>query len=164
MASDSLYLRAGELVAYSASVLPGIQTAYVALAQPALDCPDQLTVHVAGLARQPTGAAIPLPDYAQGLAVQTAAVNACSFIITLTRCVPTQTDTGRSPSSLDYEAASLALLGDLWLLWKGIPAAIREGLLWSGCEQVILGPATPVNESGGYAGWQLAITGEVYDA
>lgn len=163
MAGDTLYLRAGELLAFSASVLPGIQRAYVALASPALDCPDQLTVHILRMAKQPTFAAAPLLDYAQGLSTQTASVNVVTYMVTIVRCVPTQGDGGAAPSTFDYEAASMAVLGDLWLLWHAIPAAVREGELWQGCEQLILGPAAPVAESGGFAGWQLQITGELFD-
>jgi hypothetical protein len=164
VATDNLYLRAGELLAYAADLLPGVQRAYVALAQPALDCPDQLTVHVAALARQAAGAGVALPDFAHGLATQIATTNQAAFVVTIVRCVPTAGDSGTPPSTLDYEAASLAVLGDLWLLWKGIPAGVRNGELWQGCEQAILGPATPVAESGGFAGWQIPVTGEVFDA
>lgn len=163
MASDNLYLRAGELLAYSTNVLPGISRAYVALASPALDCPDQLTVHVSGLARQAAGGSIPLADYGRGLATQIATVNTCTFVVTLVRCVPTASDAGTPPSTLDYEASSLALLGDLWLLWKAIPQGVRDGLLWQGCEQLVLGPALPIPESGGFAGWQVTVAGEVLD-
>lgn len=164
MATDTVYLRAGELVAYAVGLLSGIQRAYVAPAAPALDCGDQLTVHVTAVARQPTFAAAPLLDYAQGLAVQTPAVNVVTYVVTLVRCVPTSGNDGSPPNALDYEAASLALLGDLWLLWHGIPAGVRDNQLWAGvCEQVVLGPALPLIESGGLAGWQIPVTGEVFD-
>lgn len=163
MASDAIYLRAGELLSYAAGLLDGIDRAYVAPATPALDCPDQLTVHVNALSRQPTFAAAPLLDYAQGLAVQTAAVTTVSFVLTLVRCTPKPAGDGSTPSTLDYEAASLELLSDIWTLWHGVPAGVRDGLLWSGCEQLVLGPASPMAESGGMAGWQLGIQAEVFD-
>jgi hypothetical protein len=159
--SDAIYLRASELLTYAAGLLTGIDRQYVALATPALDCPDQLTVHVTGLARQAAGSA-PLPDYAHGLATQEATVNVAAYAITVVRCIPRSTVIGSPPLPSDYEAASEQLLTDLWLLWKGIPAGIRDRLLWAGCEQITLGAATPIIESGGLAAWVLPVSGEVY--
>ncbi len=162
MPSDALYLRAGELLEFAVSLVPDISRAYVALATPALDCPDQLTVHIGGLARQPGGDA-PLPDYAHGRGAQQATVNVATYVVTITRCIPGGYRGGTPPLPTEYEARSERLLTDLWLLWKGIPRGMNDGLLWQQCEQIILGPASAIPESGGIGAWAIPITAEVYD-
>lgn len=156
MPADTLYTRAGELVAIAAGLLPGISRAYVAPALPALDCADQVTVHVLAVGRQALSAPA-FPEYQVGLAETIGGINVVTFVVTVARCVPT----GATPQPSAYEDASLRLLSDAWLLWKGIPAAIRSGELWSGCEMIQLGPAVPIPESGGFGAWQLPVTGEV---
>jgi hypothetical protein len=155
--ADTLYLRAGELVNAAASLLPGITRAYVAPALPALDCADQLTVHILSVGRQSLSAPA-LAEFETGLGTTMGAVNIATYVVTVVRCVPS----GPTPPTTAYEEASQLLLSDIWLLWKGIPGLVRSGELWEGCEQLTLGPATAIPESGSFAGWQLPVVGEVF--
>ena len=105
MPADTLYLRAGELVALAASLLPGISRAYVAPALPALDCPDQVTVHILAVGRQALSAPA-FPEYQTGLGETIGSINIATFVVTVARCVPTDA----TPSPTAYESASQRLL------------------------------------------------------
>ena len=161
MATDLLYLRAGELVAFAATSLPDISRAFVALDAPALDCPDTVTVHINALSRQALSYGVPLSEFEAGPALG-GAVSLASFVITVVRCAPRPGDSGERPPPIAYENASQLLLTDLWTLWKAIPPAIDRAELWQGsCQKFVLGPVASIPESGGFAGWTLALTAEV---
>ena len=161
MATDLLYLRAGELVAFAAQSLPNITRAFVALDAPALDCPDTVTVHVTNVARQPLSYGMPLSEFEAGPALA-GAVTIATFVITTTRCAPRPADSGDPPTPMAYEDAAKLLLTDLWTLWKAIPPAIDRAELWQGsCQKFVLGPVSSIPEQGGFAGWTLALSAEV---
>lgn len=135
------------------------ERAYVALAQPALDCCPQLTVHVQQLTLENTAPTSPSPVIGSRTP-RDGQVNLAGFVVTIVRCTPQPSGaslTPPAPSAL--QAVSLECLEDLWALWNWLTNKIRTNPgLWEGrCMGTYLDTAIPLNEEGGCAGWQLPV-------
>lgn len=102
------------------------------------DCYSILTVHV--------GVITPAPDQGRRVAVP--------FYVTITRC----TGYGEKIDSAAREAAAEPVLRDVWLIWNALTEGHDSETLFEWCNDVFFGPATPVENQGGVAGYQVQVT------
>lgn len=115
-----------------------------------IDCCDQLAVNVGSITE---GAAAPgFPK------ASTARINRVTLIATISRCVPTQDGGGNPPPALAIQAAAEQIDADKWALWNHIYNLIGDGLLFDRCCDVIWGPLSSLQPSGGCGGSTLTIT------
>lgn len=120
---------------------------FVSPGQPALDCCDQLTVHVPNVVER---AATPKPSHGR--------LNVPNLLVTITRCVPTGEITASSytpPSVAEEEAAAAQMNADGWALWNHIWNQVRAGTFLTRCDQVTVGNLTALIPEGGCGGWTL---------
>lgn len=131
---------------------------YISPGQPAADCCDQLTVHIAAVTEAPTG----LPGLPEGLkAQQGARINHSQLVATILRCVaqPTTTKQGYlPPAASELEASAQQLNADAWAMWNHIWNLIRAEQLFSLCLGVFWGGMRSLEPSGGCGGWVMSLT------
>jgi len=121
---------------------------FVTYGTPALDCCNQLTVHVAAVAEDPLSPSGP----ASGQRARfDARKNSVTLVLTVTRCVPTEIP----PPVDEVEAASRQTLADAWALWNNLWNQIRAGDLLTLCSDS-RPDLRPLQPSGGCAGWVMA--------
>lgn len=130
---------------------------YVCPAIPALDCPEQLTVHGDSILKDLVVSSGTLEAYS---GVNRTSQDSVGLILTITRRTPVIPDPSKGlPASYaaDMTAAAQRLLTDVLLLYRGIQNSVRTGALWSsvGNDRVSVGPVLPLPESGGTAGWVM---------
>lgn len=126
--------------------------AFIAPGPPAIDCCDQLTVHVTQLSNAPVGDG--------GLTAGrrlAGSVNWVYLAVTIMRCVPMSDSAGTPPSAEDLDAAAEQLDADAWALWNHIPNLWRAGLLFTLCGEVFWDAMRPLGPSGGCGGWVLGL-------
>lgn len=151
---DTLYDFSSELLAACETALGttvgGVpDRSYITVEAPALDCPEQLTVHVRSLTMDVAG----LP---QGSSFQVGAWrNKAALVATIVRCTP-------QPQGLQDATVSLALLEalaretqqDLWAIWNHVAGLLAAGELFDGkCRPYDFTVALAMPESGTSAGW-----------
>lgn len=135
------------------------ERAYVAVAQPALDCCPQLTVHVQQLGLDNTSPTSPSTVIGSRTPKQ-GQVNLVSFVVTTVRCTPQPQGNNLTPPTPDaLQLCSLQITEDLWAIWNWLTNKIRTNPgLWEGrCMATYLDTAIPLNEEGGCAGWQIPV-------
>lgn len=135
---------------YDATLDGAPERVFVAPGPVALDCCDQLTVHVGTLLE---GDSAPFQPKAS-----TARINHVTLVATAARCVPVPNSAGNPPPALEQEAAAQQINADKWALWNHIYNLINEGLLFDKCCDVIWGGLTALNPNGGCGGSSLLIT------
>jgi len=135
---------------YDATLVGAPDRAFVTPGASALDCCDQLTVFVSQITE---GASAP-----QFPKASTARINRVSMIATISRCIPSPDNNGNPPPALEQEAAAEQINADKWALWNHIYNLIRDELLFSRCCDVIWGPLSALQPSGGCGGSSLLIT------
>lgn len=145
MPDDALIAAASSLAAYCADRLAAagrpVDEYGADLVEPVAvegDCHSRLAVVVNG-ASEP-------PAMHRHLAV--------GFTVTWTRCLSMQEQRGAAQREADAEP----LLRDLWLLWNALTEGKETGSLFAQCERVDFGPAIPVPQLGGAAGWDVIVT------
>jgi hypothetical protein len=124
--------------------------AFVAPGPPAIDCCDQLTVHVAQI--DEGSSAPPVPR------ASTARINLVTFVATITRCVPTIDDNGIPPTSDSQQEAAEQINADQWALWNHLYNRIHAGLLFDRCCDIVWGSLRSLTPSGACGGSSLTIT------
>jgi len=157
-AAESLLAAAATAIAAGGNVAPAVQ--YVSAGPPAIDCCDQLTVHVqlhVQVAMREAGS--------QAIPQSRPAVQMATFVVTAMRCYPI-VEGGvqlRVPDGQKLDAAARVVYLDGWALWNGVRTLIRTDRLFPGrwCRSVDTGPMTPMPTQGGCAGWQLPVLAEV---
>lgn len=164
-AASDLYDAASQLLDAAATAIeagggaaPAVR--YVSAGPPAIDCCDQMTVHVqlhAQVAMREAGN--------QGLPQGRPAVPMATFVVTTMRCYPIVEGgvTLRVPDGQKLDAAARTIYLDGWAMWNGVRTLIRADRLFAGrwCRSVETGPMTPMPTQGGCAGWQLPVLVEV---
>lgn len=133
------------LDAASAALLDPPQRRAIVLARPAIDC-DLLVVSVDQLLKQGSEDVGPL-------AHEDTWVTLATLTVTFAQCV-TSTDVLPDVSQLQSDAVSVG--GGGWAVWLAL-----AGADFGDCRAVDLGPAVPLSESGGYAGWTIPVVVEV---
>jgi hypothetical protein len=149
---DAAMFALDTLPAMDATLKGAPERRYVSPGTPALDCCDQLTVHIASLEEAPTE---PL-GLGAGRRASLGRVNHAVLTLTLTRCVPTGTHgktTYTPPTDLELNAAAEQIDADGWALWNHLYNRIRAGLLFSLCDGVFWLGARSLGPEGGCAGW-----------
>lgn len=128
---------------------------YVTVEAPALDCPEQLTVHCNALAMDSR-----LAGAAQGIAFQQDAWrNIASLVATIVRCTPQpQGLTDTTPSLALLEALAQKTQQDVWAIWNYVAGLLAAGDLFEGkCRPYDFTVARALPESGTSAGWVFTV-------
>lgn len=152
---DALYGLAYDLLSAATTLLgadaPAVR--YIAMPLPALDCPEQLTVHSDSLLKEFVADGDgPLLNFKS---VMAASQNSYGLILSCTRCVTVPEKAGETPTA-QWSAEAQRTLTDLCVLFYGVQDMIRAGTLWSDyADAVSVGPATPIFDQGGTGGWAL---------
>lgn len=123
----------------------------VVLSAPALDC-EMLIAHIGGLeARASVGEeSAPLSDF------ESLTTLATILVTYLGDCTPVVDGIGGAiPDIAALEAVAASIGGGAWAVWNALAD------LDFGCRARRLGPALPINEQGGLAGWQITLVVEV---
>lgn len=110
-----------------------LSRAYVAVGQVAWDDCDQLTVGPERVYRYTTfpGESFE-PEYCGALLAVTA-------LVTLTRCVPSSSDSGTPPSADQLQAAHTSVLHDGAVLWNAVTGPVPDDWERAGVSQTFLG-------------------------
>lgn len=153
---DTLYDFSTELLtaceaALSTTIGGTPDRSYITVEAPSLDCPEQLTVHVASLAMDPR-----LAGPQQGTAFQTNSWrNIASVVATIVRCTPQpQGLSDTTPALADLEALARKTQQDVWAIWNYVAGLLADGALFEGkCRPYDFQVARALPESGTSAGW-----------
>lgn len=126
------------------------ERSYINAGQPAYDCCDQLTVNAWIIREAPTAAGLDMGikhrfDYR---------INHVGAQVSITRCLDTDSLT-QPPPEADLQALARQTNADGWALWNHFWNEARAGLLVTICDEVFFDALTPVQPSGGCAGWVL---------
>jgi hypothetical protein len=150
---------AGDILATTGN--PEITRAFVSHGPPALDCCDQLAVHVANIGEAATQAGTVLQP---GLRHAFARVNLTALMITVTRCHPVLDGDGDPPTAAELNEAAAMLNADAWSLWTQLFR--MQDTLFAACDLVFFDGIIPLPPQGGCAGYVMAIRFELggYDA
>lgn len=161
------------LLASAAATLatpPSIQ--YINMGKPAADGCDRLIVwvldmHLASPRNQTARGGGTLTESRSAME-QYGVLPAVDFTIQLLRCgVPQPTGDLNPvlPTAAELDAFGTAQITDGWALYHGLVNAWRAGTLFGGLNpapHTVLGMLTPVEPSGGIAGWQLPLKVSLY--
>lgn len=135
---------------FDAALMGAPSRTFVAPGPVALDCCEQLAVHV-GLIGE--------GDSAPGLpAASIARINRVTLTATASRCVPVPDANGNPPPTNAQQEAADQINADKWALWNHIYNKIGDGDLFSRCCDVIWGPLSALQPNGGCGGSALSIT------
>jgi hypothetical protein len=138
--------------------IPGLlgapERSFISPHLPALDCCDQLTVHVPAIVEADT---VP-GGLGKGTRHRMSRMNHVALTVTITRCVPIIDGAGNLPALAELTAASEQLLADGWALWNHVWNLVRAKQLFSYCGEVHWDGLRPLGPEGGCAGWTLAFT------
>jgi hypothetical protein len=126
----------------------------ITVGTPALDCCDQLAVHVVTGYEERTGD--------QGRIAQGVACHGMTFVelrVQITGCVPSVDDRGNPPSADAINRSAVALYSHGWTMWCGLNNRAGSELFGEGMPKraITVGPLTPVEEQGGCAGWFVQV-------
>jgi hypothetical protein len=124
------------------------ERSFVSPGLPALDCCDQLTVHVAAVNEHPSGQS---NTHKSG-----ARKNLVTLVIHATRCHDIETV---PPLPETLEATAEQMNADGWALWNHFWKLMRSGDLLTLCDEVIWDGLRALTPSGGCGGWTLTIRG-----
>jgi hypothetical protein len=161
MAASDLQDLAEAVLDASAQILaetgnPEIERQFVSHGPPALDCCNQLAVHVAQIGEAATQAGTVLQP---GLRHETGRVNLTTLMITVTRCHPVLEDDGQPPPPADLTEASAMLNADAWALWTQLYR--MKDTLFAACDLVFFDGSVPLPPQGACAGWVMQIRFEL---
>jgi hypothetical protein len=133
---------------YNASLEGAPERKFVTFGTPALDCCEQLSVHVGILSEGSSAPTVPKASIAR--------INRVQLIATFTRCVPSP-DMTNPPPAVEIEAAAAQINADKWAVWNHIYNLINADMLFDKCCDVIWGPLAPLQPSGGCGGSTLSM-------
>lgn len=151
--AEDVLAAAGQIL--QAETAPALRS-FVAHGPPALDCCDQLAVHVATIGEAPTTGPTVLSP---GLRHTSGRVNLTTLIVTISRCHPVLDADGQPPKAAELTAAAALLNADAWALWNGL-YRMRDQL-FAACDLVFFDGMVPLPPQGGCAGWALQIRFEL---
>lgn len=135
---------------YDATLAGAPLRQFVAPGPVALDCCDQLAVHVGFITEGASAPTIPKASVAR--------INRVTLVATASRCVPVPDSGGNPPPALEQQEAAAQINADKWALWNYIYDLIRDGGLFDRCCDVIWGPLSPLQPNGGCGGSTLTVT------
>lgn len=135
---------------YDATLSGAPSRTFVAGGPVALDCCEQLAVHVGALSEGDSAPEIPRASVAR--------INRVDLVVTASRCIPVPGANGAPPSPAEQEESGRQMNADKWALWNHIYNLIRHELLFSRCCDVIWGTLVPLQPNGGCGGCRLTIT------
>lgn len=132
--------------------------AFVSPALPAIECcpGGQLTVHVASVSDAPIESGLRMGKLAAGKRTHVL------FVVTIARCVLDERQgmlAGLDDplNAADQQETADQTNTDIWALWNHLYNLWRSELLFTLCSEVFFEGAFPLPESGGCAGWTLAL-------
>jgi hypothetical protein len=124
---------------------------------PALDCPEGLWVHIAGLTEENTQPGSPAP--VTGKRTQFGQLILAVLIVTVTRCIP---ETQPIPSAATLGEVYLKTSQDMWAIWNHLYQLIRAGQIFGGkCSIDHFDLGAPLGISGGSAGWTFQVRPQI---
>ena len=135
---------------YDATLEGAPSRQFVAPGPVALDCCDQLAVHVGTLVEGDSQPFQPKASIAR--------INRVTLVATASRCVPVPDAQMNPPPVAEQEAAAQQINADKWAIWNHIYNLIRDGLLFDQCCDVIWEGITALTPNGGCGGSSLLIT------
>lgn len=139
-----------EALATTAAGVPEIS--YVTVDSPALDCPEQLTVHTSTLQIDAQG-----PPMSTGQRIKMDYRILDTIIATVVRCTP-QSLNGNPPTPAELDALAQVVNEDLWVIWNHVTKRIRDNTLFEGaCQYNDFDVARAQRESGASAGWVFTV-------
>ncbi len=163
MGASALYDLMSELLAVCEQALAQTTAGapdrrYVGHGLPAIDC-EQLVVSTYSVAEADVSPrTLPL-DRAHRVKTGTKPLQV--LVVSIVRCYPGPTLDKKQqpmlPKAAAIEAASKTLSEDAWQLWNAIRSANRLGAFQGLCSELAMDPITPMQPSGGFAGWTLPI-------
>ena len=115
----------------------------------ALDCCDQLSVHVGTISEGDSAPFVPKASVAR--------INHVTLVATAARCVPVPNSQANPPSPAEQEAAAEQINADKWALWNHIYNLVGNGLLFDKCCDVIWIGLDALQPNGGCGGSSLTI-------
>ncbi len=132
---------------------------FVSPALPAIECcpgGGQLTVHIASVTDAPIESGLRMGKLSPGKRTHVL------YIITIARCVVDDrqgllTALDSPLRAEDQQATADQTNTDIWALWNHLYNLWRADLLFTLCSEVFFEGAFPLPESGGCAGWTLAV-------
>jgi len=140
-----------EALATTAAGVP--DRSYVTVDSPALDCPEQLTVHTSTLQIDAQG-----PPMSTGQRIKMNYRILDTIVATVVRCTPQPTGGGVPPSEAALDALARTVNEDLWVIWNHVAARIRDNTLFEGaCQFNDFNVARAQRESGESAGWVFTV-------
>jgi hypothetical protein len=126
---------------------------YVTVDSPALDCPDQLTVHTSTLQIDAQG-----PPMGVGQRIKMNYRILDTIVATIVRCTPQSLGNGAPPSTVALDQLAQTVNEDLWVIWNHVTKLIRDGALFEGvCQYNDFDVARAQRESGTSAGWVFTV-------
>jgi hypothetical protein len=136
---------------YAPTLLGAPANAFVGPGITALDCCEQLVVHVGAITEGDAAPGFP--------AASDARINRVELVVTASRCVPIpDPKTGTPPSAQAQSLAAEQINADKWALWNHIYSMINAHLLFDKCCDVIWGALRAQQTAGGCGGSILSIT------
>jgi hypothetical protein len=124
---------------------------------PAIDCPEGLWVHIAGLAEENTQPGTPSP--VTGRRTRFGQLILATLIVTATRCMPGDQTI---PSAADLGAVYTKTSQDMWAIWNHLYRLIRDGQIFDGnCSVNHFDVGAPLGISGGSAGWTFQVRPQI---
>jgi hypothetical protein len=139
-----------------------IDRAFISPGNPALDCPEQLTVNLSSIAYDTTQPTIPPPAPGHRSAKRFGSLILATYKITAVRCIPVgrgpNVNLYQPPTPAEQQAAALSIVQAAWSCWNDITNAVAAGTIFGGpCKAVYLDALAPLEPSGGSAGWTLQV-------
>ena len=129
---------------------------YVNAGQPAFDCCDQLTVNAWIIRTAPTEVGLDVgTQHRLGYRI-----NHVGAQISITRCLDENSLTV-PPQATSLQALAEQTNADAWALWNHLWNLARSGDLVSICDEMFFDALTPVQPSGGCAGWVLNLRAQL---
>lgn len=135
---------------YDATLAGAPDRQFVSPGPVALDCCEQLAVHVGTLTEGDSNPFQPKASIAR--------INHVTLVATASRCVPVPGENMQPPPVAAQEAAAQQINADKWAIWNHIYNEIRAGVLFNKCCDVIWGGLTALQQNGGCGGSSLLIT------
>lgn len=135
---------------YDATLNGAPDRSFVSPGLPALDCCDQLTIHVGNISVSTSAPGNPKAAKHW--------INWVQLTILAARCVPVQDENGNPPAISLQQAAAEQLNADKWALWNHLNNLVADGDLFDQCCDVIFGNLSPLGQLGGCGGSSLNIT------
>jgi len=135
---------------FAAALAGAPDRSFVSPGLPALDCCDQLTVHVP--------AVLDTPLFPGGLAEGKKCAARKTLIglqVTITRCIPVMGEGEEWPTAADMEASAAQLNADAWALWNHLYNLVCADQLFTLCGEVFWDGLRSIAPSGGCGGWVL---------